>query len=232
MALKDNALVLMATTRYTGEEFKLRIRRRPTTAQPRARPIKRMFGEEAIKVVKLPSFAVDYNDHMGGVDIGDQLKAGLGLDHRNRKGNWRAMAWSFLLETALVNSYLLQRKGQPNWQPINDQKQWREHIVRQICEAYGRDGSSRQRLKAGDIFTPLSQHNHVQRGKGSNCVACEGFRAGQTRQKKPKREPLSEIDGNSFRKRPKKTKLGCDKCDVPICTQPDCWYFYHSDVRS
>jgi hypothetical protein len=40
----------------------------------------------------MPSFAADYNDNMGGVDIGDQLKAGLGIKHRVCKGNWRAIA--------------------------------------------------------------------------------------------------------------------------------------------
>lgn len=69
----------------------------------------------------MPSFAADYNDNMGGVDIGDQLKAGLGIEHRFYKGNWRAIVWSFLLETALVNSFLLQRFGRPNWEPIQRQ---------------------------------------------------------------------------------------------------------------
>ena len=164
---------------------------------------------------------------MGGVDIGDQYKAGLGIDHRFCKGNWRAMAWSFLLDTALVNSYLLQRHGKPNWKPILRQQDWRRLVAEEIFKTYGKDGSSRQRLKAGDIFTPISQHNHVRRGKGSACVPCQGMRAGQTRQKR--RQPLGEVSGNSLK--PRKTTLGCDKCDVPICTRSDCWYFYHSYVR-
>ncbi len=47
---------------------------------------------------------------MGAVDTGNQLRATEGLDHRNRRG-WRAIAWTFLLEVALVNSYLLQQRA-------------------------------------------------------------------------------------------------------------------------
>jgi hypothetical protein len=181
-----------------------------------------------VKVIQIPSFAADYNDHMGGVDIGDQYKASLGLHHRFCKGNWRAMAWSFLLDTALVNSYLLQRHGKPNWKPIQRQQDWRRRVAEELFKAYGKDGMSRQRLKAGDIFTPISNHNHVRRGKGSACVPCRGIKAGQTRHKQQKRQPLGEVSGNSIKAR--KTDLGCDVCDVAICTSPNCWYFYHSDV--
>lgn len=179
-------------------------------------------------MLNVPSFAADYNDNMGGVDIGDQLKAGLGIEHRVCKGNWRAMAWSFLLETALVNSYLLQRYGQPNWKPVQRQQDWRRKVAEELFKTYGKDGSSRQRLKAGDIYTPISLHKHVQRGKSAPCLPCRGIRAGQTRQKQ--RQPLGDVSGNNFTAQ--KTRRGCDVCDVAICTKPNCWYFYHSDIRS
>lgn len=101
------------------------VRRRPTTTQARARPIKQKFGDEPVKVLPVPSIAADYNDFMGAVDIGDQLRASEGLDHRICKGSWRAIAWTFLLEVALVNSYILQARGSPAWKPYQSQHNWR-----------------------------------------------------------------------------------------------------------
>ncbi|KAM4063426.1 hypothetical protein HRG_013949 [Hirsutella rhossiliensis] len=54
-AWKDNALVLFLSTVYSGEEFEQRIRRRPTTTQPRARPIQHEFGDEPVKELFVPS---------------------------------------------------------------------------------------------------------------------------------------------------------------------------------
>lgn len=63
--------MLMLTTVFTGYEFEDRVRRRPITKQPRARPIQRVFGDEAVKTLAVPSFAVAYNDLMGAVNIRD-----------------------------------------------------------------------------------------------------------------------------------------------------------------
>ncbi|KAF4469884.1 Kinesin light chain [Fusarium albosuccineum] len=43
---KDNALVLLLSTVYDGEEMTFRLRHRPTTTNPRAKQIKRFFGKE------------------------------------------------------------------------------------------------------------------------------------------------------------------------------------------
>lgn len=77
----------------------------------------------------MPSIAAQYNLHIGAVDIGDQLRACAALNHRGYKGNWRAMAWKFLLEISLVNSSLLQRFKKPTWATIESQVEWRERLV-------------------------------------------------------------------------------------------------------
>ena len=116
--------MLMLTTVFTGDEFESRVRRRPTTKQPRARPIQRIFGDESVKTLAVPSFGAAYNDYMGAVDIGDQLKASSSQDHRACRGNWHVIAWSFLLETALINSFLIQQNA-TNFTPFTSQNSWR-----------------------------------------------------------------------------------------------------------
>ncbi|KFA71894.1 hypothetical protein S40288_09514 [Stachybotrys chartarum IBT 40288] len=104
---KDNALVLLLSTVFTGEEFERCIRRRPTSTTKTAKPVRDAFGDEAVKEMSIPSVTVAYNHEMGAVDLGDQLQATESLQHRIYKGRWQAPAWTFLLDTMLVNSYLL-----------------------------------------------------------------------------------------------------------------------------
>ena len=44
---------------------------------------------------------------MNGVDLGDQMRADLGYDHRIYRGRWQALAWTFILDMVLVNRYFL-----------------------------------------------------------------------------------------------------------------------------
>lgn len=233
IAWKDNALVLFLSTVYTASEDEQqdRTRKRPTTTQPRARPIKRMFGSDPVKRVSIPTIGAVYNDKMGAVDIGDQLKESLGTHHRIRKGGWRAIAWNFLLETILVNTYLLQLRNDPLFEKATSQKEWRHRLAIDLLERYSQVSQSRKRLRTGDEFTPKSQHNHVQRGKRGPCLGCEGIKAGEPRKKA--RRALQPLGGDSLnqqgsRKRGVMTRRGCDVCDVAICTSKNCWDFYHS----
>jgi hypothetical protein len=40
-----------------------------------AKPIRRVFGDEAIKMINVPTVAAKYNDQMNHVDRGDQLRS-------------------------------------------------------------------------------------------------------------------------------------------------------------
>ncbi|KAK4067110.1 uncharacterized protein Triagg1_7838 [Trichoderma aggressivum f. europaeum] len=132
IAWKDNTLVLFLSTAHQGDEFHQRIRKRPKATQPHTQPIRLIFGEEGRKELPVPVIATDYNFKMGSVDIGDQLRSGLGYDHRFRRGGWQALAWSFLLDICLVNSYKLQHQGNPSWEVITSQVEWRSRLCSDI----------------------------------------------------------------------------------------------------
>lgn len=212
--------MLFLSTVYDGSELSIRLRKKPTTTHPRARAIQRFFDADPVKEVTVLSVAADYNDHMGAVDRGDQLRQQEGLDHAVRKGPWRALAWSFLLNVALCNSYLLQKKGQPNWKPFPTLHDWRQQVSDDLLRTYGHKGSLRQRNRAGDTVTANSQHKRVHRGKSGPCKGCKGVRYDEAG-----RKPLQE--GGHNRKRPTQTRSGCETCDVAICNQKSCWDFYH-----
>ncbi|EXL65980.1 hypothetical protein FOPG_17827 [Fusarium oxysporum f. sp. conglutinans race 2 54008] len=115
IAWKDNSLVLFITTVFRGDERTEKKRKKPSVEHLRARPIQQFFGDETAKVVPIPTAAAAYNDEMNHVDRGDQLRSYTSYDHPLRRGAWQALTWSFLLNIALTNSYILQLYGpQPN----------------------------------------------------------------------------------------------------------------------
>ncbi|EXM18013.1 hypothetical protein FOTG_13865 [Fusarium oxysporum f. sp. vasinfectum 25433] len=139
IAWKDNALVLFLSTVFKGDERCERWRKRPSTKKATARPIQRFFGDEASKLISTPTVATTYNDEMNHVDRGDQMRAYQGYDHPIRRGAWQALTWTFLLDVVLVNSYLLQRHGQPNWSRYTSQKEWRRRIYNELFKGFHRE---------------------------------------------------------------------------------------------
>jgi hypothetical protein len=102
---------------------------------------------------------------MNHVDRGDQRRSYLGYDHPIRRGAWQAIAWTFLLDVVLVNSFLLQLHGQADWNRYENQKKWRERLYNEVFKAFPLQSQSRKLFRAGNEFTPVAQHKLVRRGK-------------------------------------------------------------------
>jgi hypothetical protein len=223
--------VLFLSTVFKGDERCERWRKRPSTTTSTARPIRRFFGDEPVKLISIPTVAAAYNDEMNHVDRGDQRRAYQGYDHAIRRGAWQALTWTFLLDVVLVNSFLLQLHGQPHWKRYTNQKDWRRRIHNDLFKAFHNESQSRRRFRTGDEFTPVAQHKFVRRGKKSDCLACQGHQLGQPRSKSPRR-PLEPVSNNTTKaKRAKKLRhqsiWGCQQCDVALCNKKNCWDKYH-----
>src|SRR5687767_13263558 len=67
----------------------------------------------------------------------------------------------------------------PSWHPYRDQRQWRQRPGDDLIALCGTIGGTRECFRAGDTTMPLSQHNHINRGKGAVAWAVRGF--GQVR---------------------------------------------------
>lgn len=99
----DNAVVRMMSTHHTPDMImKERRRPRPSTSA-RRKAILKIFGENAVRKLAVPMIAVDYNAHMGYVDMADQLRSYYGFLGRSSR-NWLPQ-FIFALEVAIVNSY-------------------------------------------------------------------------------------------------------------------------------
>ena len=120
---QDNSLVSFLTTLYTGKEYTIQTRKRPQDSSTSAVITQLRF------VVKVPnlqrallvhtanhyltlSFINTYNYHMNSVDVADQLRA-VYKTHLGMRRNWMCL-FSGLLDTAIVNAYLLRRWHLPS----------------------------------------------------------------------------------------------------------------------
>jgi hypothetical protein len=169
-------------------------------------------------------------------------------NHRQRRGAARALAWDFLLKTAVSNSFILQRDGQPAWLRHRALSQWQEAVSDALCERYWPiyrlEAGSRKRYQAGDELTLISRHHWIDRGKRDQCKACQGIQIRprtQSSQYPRNRRALGSLNVNSFTgPDPKPGRLeappakwttkGCDCCNVAICNDRQCWYFYHQPI--
>jgi hypothetical protein len=206
--------------------------------------LQQYFNGESFKIIPIPTVAAQYNDEMNHVDRGDQIRSYTTYEHRFRRGPWQALLWSFLLEVTLANSFILQLKTtQPHWKPYTTLKEWKECIYNALFNKYAPEGHTRKRGRTGkeednEDIEVRQNHiqrdiNHVYRGRNrsSACLAYKGLRQGQPRpfkKRKGQAGPLQPTSGNLAQA--PFTRYGCKVCNVALCYNADCWYFYHTPI--
>jgi hypothetical protein len=132
-----------------------------------AQRLQQVFNGDSFKMIPIPSVAAQYNVEMNHVDRGDQIRSYTTYEHRFRRGPWQALLWSFLLEVALANSFILQKKTrQPRWKPYTTLQAWKEAIYNAIFNKYGTDSHTRKRCRTGkeeDSEDLEARQIHLQR---------------------------------------------------------------------
>ena len=80
----DNGAVLMLSNIHpVGPGYTVvRNRRRPRETATNAKKVRKVLGSSARKELAIPLVVDDYNHHMGGVDIADQLRSNYGCHLR------------------------------------------------------------------------------------------------------------------------------------------------------
>ena len=104
-AWKDQNVVLFMSTVSNGQKTVKRLRRRPAKTATNARTSRAVFGEMTTKELDIPEFINMYNHYMNGVDNADQLLCYYSTQRVHLK-SWKPL-WHFLLDSTIVNSYLL-----------------------------------------------------------------------------------------------------------------------------
>lgn len=108
---QDSSQVYVMSTIHNLQTGTTRLRRRPKETSGNA--ISRAaFGDDVRKLLTIPDLIDDYNHHMNGVDIADQLRSSYNTHLKGCRNCLPLFYW--LVDTLKVNSYLLLRMHYPN----------------------------------------------------------------------------------------------------------------------
>lgn len=119
--------MLFLSTVYSGanDQRTLKRRKKPADKGAQSKLVQGTFGDAAIKLIPIPTVSASYNDEMNHVDL-DQIRSYTSYEHQLRRGPWQTLLWSFLLNVALANSFILQLKtSQPRWPPYKSLESWK-----------------------------------------------------------------------------------------------------------
>lgn len=124
---QDKNLVRFLTTAHKctpdDQNFSYRNRRRPQITRANRQLIQQGWGEAPVRNLSMPLVSIQYNVHMGGVDIADQRRSYYYTQLRVCR-NWLPLFF-WLLDTAIINAFITMQETLTN--PSRSQPFWRHH---------------------------------------------------------------------------------------------------------
>ncbi|KAG1946326.1 piggyBac transposable element-derived protein 4-like [Pimephales promelas] len=190
---KDKRDVLMCSTfhkAFNGDTIK--------------RNVKGADGVWGIQDFSVPAAVLDYNKHMGGVDLSDALIGYYTVLHKTRK--WYRSFFYHFVDIAVVNAFILhQQMAKMKKQTPLTQKAFREALVRELAGTgpeYAPDRLAPVRCTGSHLAKYLSGDSTTGRLR---CKMCQS-----------------------------KTPIKCATCEVALCFVPkrDCYNKWHKSGRS
>jgi hypothetical protein len=101
----DNAPVTMLTTVHDLSSTTMSLRMRPGAKSTNAKNARKFFGDENQKMLPIPTCFDDYNHHMGGVDIADQLHTYYDIQLVSARTWWPMFFWA--LQSMIINARII-----------------------------------------------------------------------------------------------------------------------------
>ena len=148
-----------------------------------------------------------YNNHMGGVDMGDQLLSYYGFNHRTVK--WYRRVAFYMLDMAIVNAYILYKMSTQDKKHVSHMH-FRIEVAKGLLERAGDDITSLALQHCNEPFARLHERHFLEKIPNTNsrqldCHVCSGKK------------------GNGR----KTTTFRCKQCGTPLCAIP-CFELYHT----
>ncbi|KAG8234258.1 hypothetical protein J437_LFUL016018 [Ladona fulva] len=183
---KDKKVVTMIST-FHGIETKTIIKR----------------GNELIKPVSI----IDYNKHMGGVDLKDQFLQSY-LIERKRLNKWYMKLFRRLLNSAVLNALIIYRE---NIDKKVDHYDFRVELVEKLFMKYAKKDTRVPGRHSTDSLLPrLTERHFIRRIPPSG----------------KKQHPQRRCVVCAKHSRRRDTVYFCENCDVGLCF--DCFEIYHT----
>jgi hypothetical protein len=230
---QDSNKVGYCTTIHDGTEWVVRNRKRPKGTSTSATITKQPFymfsppsgcrePYEHTRLLPIPGAINDYNHHMGGVDIADQLRVKFSTQQRGVKP-WRPLFY-WLLDTTIINALRLsehKKKAKLLRSEKSVHRAFREALVSELLKDPSPKVLKRTYITKNTVLPdirltrPIAIHQHVV-GKWAACVFCRWSRVtkkGWTTKVITKSENVQ------------KTNIVCSHCSVNLCRR--CFTVFH-----
>ncbi len=185
---------------------------------------------EHTRLLPIPGAINDYNHHMGGVDIADQLRAGFSTQQRGVKP-WRPLFY-WLLDTAIINALCIsehQRKAKlgvgAKDRVRSAHRAFRESLVFELLKDPSPKAPKRLYVTKKTLLPtirltrPIGIHQQIP-GKRAICVFCRWSRV----TKKGNTAKVITKAANI-----PKTSLMCSHCGINLCIE--CFTVFHYFVQ-
>ena len=186
--------------------------------------VKRRNPDGTSTNVPCPPLLPDYQQYMRGVDRGDQLIGYYNIGRRSKK--WWKKVFSYIIECALMNAYLLEKYAEPSLHnPAITGRKKRDFLGFRLDVAEQLIGSHSLRHRSShtpqtDSTTPQRLdhtlgHYPIQDIKKMKCVVCSTKRL---------------KTGTDIRH---ESRIKCAQCEVFLCIHQDrdCFKKYHTEVE-
>ena len=163
--------------------------------------------------VPCPRAIISYNEFMGGVDRGDQLRGYYGCRMKSRK--FYKYIFYFLLDVTITNAFILYNYTScPKYNTIKDFRvQLAKELIGDYCsrKRAGRHGSSLRSLPLRHFPVKLVPDEQSERSR-KRCARCQ-------QEHKKRRD----------------TQWYCQECGVPLChtgeATTDCFLLWHKNIN-
>jgi hypothetical protein len=229
----DNGPVTMLSTIHAieGEESRVdKERRRPRETSTNSNKLKTVFGESVRKVLPIPKMIDDYNYHMGGVDIADQLRSYYSTQLAVRR-TWMPLFF-WLLDTAIINCFIICKE----LKLCVDHKSLRLQLVRDLIK--DATGNPFKRTTRSDDQDPIEEQTAIKKYRVTDSFELPLIRfVGNNHfpEHKERRDAclwcryMYKKNNDAHLKNPPQSQLWCSICGVALCCnkQRSCFKDFH-----
>jgi len=193
--------------------------------------IKKVFENNAKKVLPIPKIIDDYNYYMGGVDIADQYRANYIIQFPVRR-TWLPLFF-WLLDTSIINSYLIYKIKH---EKKVSHKEFRIKILcnliktafeqpqstRETCSSKEKQQkfSKKQNYITKNYDLPLgrlieAKHLPIYNKRNLSCEYCK---------------ILNKIQSQPAKRSPNQSHYSCSFCNVRLCINNarNCFFLFHT----
>jgi hypothetical protein len=197
--------------------------------------VRAVFGSESKKKLLIPKIIDDYNHHMNGVDVADQLRSYYNTQQTVRR-NWMPLFF-WLLDTVIINSYRITRTLGSTYA----QKEFRHELIWDLIELANDTREVQLRNCSNKNSKKVNVKEEIRRPKVtknfelSNQRLVPGNHLAEWRERRESYQwctwLASKKNLDLDRKSPYQSQLWCTICNVPLCCNinRNCFVSFHTN---